>query len=94
MSQLRRDLSRAINVNNAERGSNTPDFVLGEFLAKCLEAFDGAVNTRATTSGTTELVRKIAEARKIADDLATALGYPNVPGRKERALAAYRRRSW
>lgn len=44
---FRRDLARAINRNSRENGSNTPDFILADFLARCLEAFDAATRRRA-----------------------------------------------
>ena len=44
--ELRKDIESAINRNSAENGSNTPDFILAEFLVGCLVAFDRAVNTR------------------------------------------------
>lgn len=44
---LTRDIASAINRHNAEAGSNTPDFVLADFLTGCLAAFDRAVQERA-----------------------------------------------
>jgi hypothetical protein len=41
---LRRELTDALN--GAEDGSNTPDFVLAEFLSGCLAAFDRATVAR------------------------------------------------
>ncbi len=43
---LRDDIEAAINSNSAENGSNTPDFLLAEFLTDCLAAFDKAVGSR------------------------------------------------
>jgi len=43
---LRKDIEHAINCNSAENGSNTPDFMLAEFLTECLAAFDKAVAAR------------------------------------------------
>jgi hypothetical protein len=43
---LREELSIVLNRNCAENGNNTPDFLLSEFLLKCLEAFDEAVLAR------------------------------------------------
>jgi hypothetical protein len=43
---LRRDIETAINSNSAENGSNTPDFMLAEYLTDCLAAFDKAVIAR------------------------------------------------
>lgn len=46
MSDLRRDIESAINRNNAEHGSNTPDYILARFLEAALAAFDLAVRDR------------------------------------------------
>ena len=43
---LREEINDAINRNSAENGSNTPDFILAEYLVDCLTAFDKAVNAR------------------------------------------------
>lgn len=43
---LRQDIEHAINCNSAENGSNTPDFMLAEYLTDCLVAFDKAVVAR------------------------------------------------
>lgn len=43
---LRSDIETAINCASAENGSNTPDFILAEYLTSCLSAFDAAVNRR------------------------------------------------
>lgn len=39
-------LRRLLNTWSREASSNTPDFVLCQFMARSLEAFDGAVNAR------------------------------------------------
>ena len=36
---LAKDFATAINRHNAEAGSNTPDFILANYLVACLEAF-------------------------------------------------------
>lgn len=43
---LRQDIERAINRHSAESGSNTPDFILADFLVDCLAAFDKASRAR------------------------------------------------
>lgn len=43
---LRQRIQHAINETSAENGSNTPDYVLANFLMGCLTAFDAAVNAR------------------------------------------------
>lgn len=43
---FRRELEVLINKNNMEIGSNTPDYILAEYLTNCLNAFDLAVRQR------------------------------------------------
>lgn len=43
---LREDIIRAINCRSAENGSDTPDWILGDFLMQSLCAFDRAVRAR------------------------------------------------
>jgi hypothetical protein len=43
---LRERIENAINAVSAENGSNTPDFILAEFLTDCLAAFDKASRAR------------------------------------------------
>lgn len=43
---LRRDIESVINRNSCENGSNTPDFILAEYLERCLNSFDAAVAAR------------------------------------------------
>lgn len=46
-AELVRDIAEAINRNSAENGSDTPDFILAEYLVGCLEAFNAATRHRA-----------------------------------------------
>jgi hypothetical protein len=46
MSNLRKDIEQAINSACAENGSDTPDWILAEYLMNCLEAFDTATRAR------------------------------------------------
>ena len=46
MSKFREDLEVLINKNSKEKGSDTPDFILADYLADCLDAFDKAVTRR------------------------------------------------
>jgi len=45
-SKFRKELEVAINRCSMENGSNTPDFILAEFLESCLKAFDVALTRR------------------------------------------------
>ena len=40
------EIRSAINSVSAENGSNTPDFILADFLTACLDAFDEATRSR------------------------------------------------
>lgn len=46
MDRFRKDLENLINQHSKENGSNTPDFLLAQYLCDCLKAFDRAVNNR------------------------------------------------
>ena len=43
---LRLAIEQAINRYSAENGSNTPDYILAQFLLQCLAAFDAATVER------------------------------------------------
>jgi hypothetical protein len=46
ISDLRKDIEHAINRYSAENGSNTPDFILAQYLVDALCAYDKAVTAR------------------------------------------------
>ncbi len=46
MRTLREQIEHSINCCSAENGSNTPDFILAEYLTDCLAAYDKAVTAR------------------------------------------------
>jgi hypothetical protein len=43
---LKKRIREAINIASAENRSNTPDFILAEYLTDCLDAFDKATKAR------------------------------------------------
>lgn len=47
-TQLVRDFAEVINKNSLENESDTPDFILAEYLVACLTAFNNAANARRT----------------------------------------------
>lgn len=49
--ELRKEIETAINKCSAENESNTPDFILAEFLTDCLAAFDKAAIAKAKWEG-------------------------------------------
>ena len=51
VTTLLEDIQSAINRHSAENASNTPDFILAQYLERCLAAFDVAVQQRETWYG-------------------------------------------
>lgn len=45
-SSFSRELEQLINKYSRENGSDTPDFILAEYLMGCLLAFDQALDSR------------------------------------------------
>jgi hypothetical protein len=56
MSNLRKDIEIAINKHSAEGGSDTPDFILAEYLIDCLAAYDKATVARETWYGRMQII--------------------------------------
>ena len=48
---LYEEIRDALNRNSAENTSNTPDYVLAQYLEACLAAFDVAIQQRETYHG-------------------------------------------
>ena len=46
MSTLQKEIESLINKHSRENDSNTPDFILAEYLLACLSAFEVGVNRR------------------------------------------------
>jgi hypothetical protein len=40
------ELSKLINRYGKEKGSDTPDFILANYMASCLDAYDAALEER------------------------------------------------
>jgi hypothetical protein len=59
MDEFRKDLERLINRHSLENGSDTPDFILAEYLTKCLEAFDWCVTNREKWHGRVKCVAEV-----------------------------------
>lgn len=48
---LRQDIASVLNQHSRENGSNTPDWILAEYLILCMDAFDGATKARRAWYG-------------------------------------------
>jgi hypothetical protein len=46
MSEFRKELSGVLNKYSKETASDTPDFILAEYLEMCLENFDTTIKGR------------------------------------------------
>lgn len=46
MSEFKKELSALLNRHSKENGSNTPDFILAEYLQNCLQVFEIATQAR------------------------------------------------
>lgn len=44
--EFRRELSTLINRHSVERGSDTPDFILADFLCGCIMGWNAAIRAR------------------------------------------------
>jgi hypothetical protein len=51
---FRKELEEIINRNSKENGSNTPDFILAEYIEDCLTIYDKAVCRRELWYGRDE----------------------------------------
>ena len=56
---LQEKIEQAITSVSAEAGSNTPDFILAEYLTDCLAAFDRATVARDRWYGRGEKEAKL-----------------------------------
>lgn len=45
-TEFRKELTKLINRESMENGSDTPDFLLAEYLTDCLAVFDRVVKAR------------------------------------------------
>lgn len=50
-NQLEQELKALLNRHSVENRSNTPDFILAQYLIQCLDAFNYAVRYRADWYG-------------------------------------------
>lgn len=46
MTSFESELESLINKYSEENNSNTPDFILADYLIRCLDAFNQTVNAR------------------------------------------------
>ena len=73
MKPFRKAVETLINVYSNENGSDTPDFILAQYMIDCLKAYDRALKTREKWYGRTVGDGKVIEvpASLFFDQLAT-----------------------
>ena len=62
MSQFSKDLKVLLNKCSVENESNTPDFILAEYLLACLNAWNNATLQREHWYGCTHEPLKVKDA--------------------------------
>jgi hypothetical protein len=60
---FRKELEHLINCHSMESGSDTPDFVLAQYLIDCLIAFDRAEKARESWYGQTPISPTVEDPR-------------------------------
>lgn len=51
MEEFRKKIENLINIHSLENGSDTPDFILAQYLIDCLKTFDTALQARENWYG-------------------------------------------
>lgn len=71
---FRHELEKLINRESMENGSNTPDYVLADYLFACLKAYDEALYAREK-----HLCRQITRSPAAAPTLETGCDWCSAP---------------
>ena len=58
IEDFKHDLTKLINVYSLEAGSNTPDFIIAEYLTNALLEFDYAMRSRDNWYGYSQRPRR------------------------------------
>ena len=61
MEDFRLELRILINKHSMENGSDTPDFLLAEYLTDSLKAFDNVIQKREKWNGREINIRKLTD---------------------------------
>jgi hypothetical protein len=70
MSKFEKELEHLINCHSLENGSDTPDFMLAEYLRGCLENFNRVVRKRSIWYGTaTKTVGELSKKLGLTGEL-------------------------
>ena len=59
------DLQQLLNTHSRENGSNTPDFLLAQYLLACLQAADAAGQARERWYGRTSPILAVRSEEEV-----------------------------
>jgi hypothetical protein len=77
--ELASEIASAINRCSAENVSNTPDFILAEYLVSCLESFEKLAESRGTWHGR-RLLASPKTPRSVSKEKTGPAPYDDLPG--------------
>lgn len=74
-----KDLESLINRHSQENGSDTPDFILAQYLLGCLAAWNAAVTHREVWYGRRVVQPATVEQMTNSGEIGTGPYHPSVP---------------
>lgn len=77
MEDFRKELEELINQHCMENESDTPDFILAQYLTDCLEAFDKATKAREAWYGRLSSEEKLVVLKDKLEKTANEINYHN-----------------
>lgn len=77
MEDFRKELEELINQHSMENGSDTPDFILAQYLTDCLETFDKATKAREAWYGRLSSDEKLVVLKDKLERAASEINYHN-----------------
>lgn len=81
ISEFQQELKDLINKHSMENRSNTPDYVLANYLMSCLDAFDQAISNRETwykLNKSSDFERQIAPDDHLQECIGNCEFYPPI----------------
>lgn len=76
MTEFQKELQNLINRYSQESGSDTPDWILAEYLADCLAAFDAAATKRERWYGRGQREADTATSAQLSGEVILLLDAP------------------
>ena len=61
---FRKELQDLINKHSIENGSNTPDFILADYLVECLQVFENTIKRREQVTTKTRVATSLFDRYK------------------------------